>query len=151
MAAWRFTICCHPKSRWPPSEHMHQSPEIRGWRNTAEVSRRGITNPEAGNRQVTRKKRARWTISHPTEHPAKVMGDNSGGTEGGCNAPLSRSGFHINAALCLTADTGFPSPPSFAVLCFPLPFPLPSIEYRLFPVSTLSGHGTVLFIDLSRF
>lgn len=54
MAAWRFTICCHPKSRWLPSEHMHQSVKIRDWRNTAEVSRRGVTGPEAGTRQATR-------------------------------------------------------------------------------------------------
>lgn len=70
MAAWRFTICCHPKSRWPPSEHMHQSPEIRDWRNTAEVSIRGITNPEAGNRQVTRKKeRGEPSVTLPSTQP----------------------------------------------------------------------------------
>lgn len=56
MAAWRFTICRHPKSRWPPSEHMHQSTKIRDGRNAAEVGRRGFTGPEAGNRQITRKR-----------------------------------------------------------------------------------------------
>lgn len=54
-----------PKATVAPSEHMHQSPKIRDGRNAAEVSIRGMTDPEAGSRQATREYGTPWTPVTP--------------------------------------------------------------------------------------
>lgn len=146
MAAWRFTICCHPKSRWPPSEHMHQSPEIRDWRNTAEVSIRGSADPGAGNRQVTRKKEH----GEPAVTPPSTQPRSRGTAPGEPRTALNCAAALLRVALALTrksshaADICFPSSPSFSGILPPLPLlPCPASQYWLFfPVSALSGHST---------